>query len=505
MARSFFFYDLETFGLDPRYDRIAQFAGLRTDENFEPVGDRVILYCKPTPDYLPNPRSCLVHGITPQAALESGLPEYELARRIEGEFSVAGTTCLGYNTIQFDDEFVRNLFYRCFFDPYAREWQRGNSRWDLLDLMRAAHDLRPEGLVWPAGEDGTPIVKLEVLARANGVDEGAAHDAMHDVLATIGLARLVRLRQPKLFDWYYGHRTRDSLRPLVDLVSREPLVHTAAAYTSPRGCTTLVAPIALDPENRNQLIALDLRFDPAEVVDLPVEELRRRVFTKADELDKPRLPLSRIRLNRCPFLAPRNTLSDAAAQRLGIDLGACAAHLERIRREPELIQKLVAVFEGPLSSNDADDPDLKLYSEGFFPDEDTALFAKIHETLAAVPPAEARPKLYRLRFRDDRPAQMLRRFFARNYPETLSAEEARRWKSFCATRLQLPTSTEGTDLGSYAKIVAQGLENPATPARDRGILLALLSYKSTLEGEILGYPDGGARKAAAGDAPKAGQ
>jgi len=487
MARSFFFYDLETFGLDPRTDRIAQFAGMRTDEDLEPEGERVILYCKPTPDYLPSPWSCLVTGITPQVAAESGITEYALASRIHAELSVPGTTTLGYNTLQFDDEFVRHLFYRNFYDPYGREWQRGNSRWDLIDLLRAAHDLRPEGLVWPASEDGTPIFKLEVLAKANGVDQGAAHDAMHDVLATIGLARLVRSRQPKLYDWYFSHRGRDSLRPLVDLVSRAPLVHTAAAYTSPRGCTTLIAPIAMDPANRNQLVALDLRFDPADVVDLPVEELRRRVFTKAEELEVPRLPLSRIRLNRCPFLAPVSTLSDEAAARLGIDRDACAAHLDIIRAKPDLIQKLVAVFEAPFAADELRDPELRLYSDGFFPDQDVEVFPRIHEALATLPPDEARKKLYRLKFQDDRPAQMLRRLFARNFPETLPPAEAERWRSFCAGRLQLPATDQGTDLASYAKTISQLLENPSTAARDRGILLALLAYKSELESAVLGY------------------
>jgi exodeoxyribonuclease-1 len=487
MAKSFYFYDLETFGLDSRCDRIAQFAGVRTDENLEITGERVILYCRPSPDYLPSPHSCLVTGITPQAALEAGVTEYELARAVHRELSEPGTTTLGYNTIQFDDEFVRNLFYRCFYDPYGREWRRGNSRWDLVDLMRAAHDLRPEGIVWPAAEDGTPIFRLEALAKANGVDQGAAHDAMHDVLATIGMARLVRSRQPKLFDWHFAHRGRDALRPLVDLVGREPLVHASAAYTSPRGCTTLVAPIALDPENRNQLIALDLRYDPEEVLTLPVEELRRRVFTKAEELEVPRLHLSRIKLNRCPFLAPQSTMSDEAALRLGVDRDACARHLEVIRREPELIQKLVAVFEGPKVQEEIADPDLRMYADGFFPDEDAELFGRIHETIETLPPAEAKAKLYRLRFRDERAPQMLRRFFARNFPETLGPAEMKRWKSFCATRLQLPLTPEGTDLATYAKIIGQKLEDPATPARDRGILLALLAYKTHLEKEVLGY------------------
>lgn len=489
MPSSFLWYDLETFGLEPRYDRIAQFAAARTDERLEPTGERIVLYCKPSPDYLPSPQSCLVHGITPQYALEAGLGEYEFATRIRAAMSVPGTTVAGFNSLKFDDEFVRNLLYRNLYDPYEREYRSGNSRWDLIDLARAARDLRPEGIVWPEDDEGRPIFTLGALARANGVAHESAHDAMHDVLATIDLARLVRSRQPKLYEWYLSHRTRDSLRPLIDLVDRRPLVHTSVSYTSPRGCTTLVAPIALDPENRNQLLAIDLRFDPAPIVGLPVEELRRRVFTKAELLDEERIPLSRIRLNRCPFLAPINTLSDEAAQRLGIDIVACREHLSAIVRAPELIQKLSAVFDSPLTPDELDDPELGLYSEGFFPDSDREAFATLHEIIAADGPVKARPRAYSLRFDDPRPAQMLRRLFARNWPETLPSAEARRWRAFCAARLQMPPLPEATDLGSFSKAVEQRLESPMTPARERGILLALLEYRGVLEREVLGYAE----------------
>lgn len=488
MARSFFWFDLETFGLNPHYDRIVQFAGLRTDENFEPAGDRVILYCKPSPDYLPSPGACLVHGITPQAASAEGLSEYEFAKRIRAEMCEPGTTSLGFNTIQFDDEFIRFLFYRNFFDPYEREYKNGNSRWDIINLVRAAHDLRPEGIVWPRAEDGRPIFTLETLSKANGVDQGAAHDAMHDVLATIGMARLVRSKQPRLFDWYFEHRNKDSLYSLINLSDRTPLVHTAPGYTSPDGCTTLIAPISIDPEIRSQLIAVDLRADPRGLVELPVEELRRRVFTKAAELEVDRLPLSRIRLNKSPFLAPASTLSDEAAARLGIDRAACAAHLDFIRKEPELIQKFSAVFSGPIDSPIESDPELRLY-DGFFSDEDSALFVKLHETLAAAGPEEAKARFYRQHFQDDRPPQMLRRFFARNFPETMNEDEATRWRSFCASRLQMPPVSDAADLGSFSKTVEQKLATPSTPARDKSILLSLLAYKSELEQDILQYSE----------------
>jgi exodeoxyribonuclease-1 len=488
MPPSLLWYDLETFGLDPRYDRIVQFAAVRTDDRFEQVGERLVLYCKPGSDYLPSPYSCLVHGITPQFAIAEGLSEYDLAKRIHAEMSVPGTTVVGFNSLRFDDEFVRNLFYRNFLDPYSREWKNGNTRWDLIDLMRAARDLRPEGIIWPTDDEGRPLFTLAALAKANGIAHEAAHDAMYDVIATIGLAKLVRSRQPKLFDWYFSHRTRESLKPLIDLAERSPLLHSSVAYTSPKGCTAVVAPISLDPEDRNKLIALDLRFDPRSIVDLPVEELRRRVFTKGSELEVERLPLASIRLNRCPFLAPLGTLKEEAATRLGIDIAACLEHLATIRNEGGLMQKLVAVFEPPPPAEAIEDPEFRIYADGFFPDEDTAAFGTIHEALASEEPAAAKARLYKLRFRDERPAQMLRRFFARNFPETLGPAEAARWKAFCAGRLQLPPSKEAVDLATYSKIIAQKLENPATPARERGILLALLEYRTSLEKELMEYP-----------------
>jgi exodeoxyribonuclease-1 len=487
MAPSILWYDLETFGLEPRYDRIAQFASLRTGEDLESLGDKTLLYCRPGPDYLPNPLSCLVHGITPQFASGAGLSDYDFAKALRDAMRAPGTTTAGFNSLQFDDEFVRNLLYRNLFDPYEREWRNGNSRWDLIDLMRAARDLRPEGIVWPEDEEGRPIFTLVALARANGIAHESAHDAMHDVLATIDLARLLRSRQPKLYEWYWAHRTRDSLRPLVDLVDRTPLVHTAAGYTSRRGCTTLVAPVAVDPENRNQLIAIDLRFDPRSIVGLDVEELRRRVFTKKAELDEERVPLTRIRLNRCPFLAPMSTMSDSAAARLGIDRADCLEHLKVIKAEGELLQKMVAVFEMRDLPPESDDPELRIYAGSFFSEDDARAFEKAHERIANEGAAAAKAALYRLKFEDDRPAQMLRRLYARNFPETLGESERAKWRSFCASRLQLPPLGGATDLATYGKAIAQRLERPDTPARERGLLQELLAYKAELERAVMGY------------------
>ena len=174
---TFFWHDYETFGAVPRRDRPSQFAGIRTDMDLNEVGEPVMLFCQPAPDYLPSPQACLITGITPQQCLEQGVPEHEFAAVVEAELGRPGTIGVGYNTIRFDDEVTRYMLWRNLRDPYAREWQNGCGRWDLLDVVRMVYALRPEGITWPTKEDGTVSFKLEDLARANGILHESAHDA----------------------------------------------------------------------------------------------------------------------------------------------------------------------------------------------------------------------------------------------------------------------------------------------------------------------------------------
>src|SRR5690606_37632798 len=171
MSASFLFYDLETFGSDPRLSRIALFAAIRTDESLRQVEDPVEFLVQPADDLLPSPGATLVTGITPQRALAEGVNEAAAFARIFEEMARPKTCTLGYNSLRFDDEFVRCGLFRSFYDPYEREWKAGNCRWDLLDVMRLAHALRPEGIAWPKREDGATSFRLEHLAEANGVRE----------------------------------------------------------------------------------------------------------------------------------------------------------------------------------------------------------------------------------------------------------------------------------------------------------------------------------------------
>lgn len=479
MPFSLLWYDLETFGRHPQWDRIAQFAAVRTNEKFEDVEDPVVAYCRLSPDYVPDPDACLTHGISPQEVNAKGLNERDFAALVYGRMIVPATCAVGYNSLRFDDEFVRALFYRTFYDPYRREYQDGNARWDILDLLRMCHDLRPAGIAWVHAEDGTPRFTLGELAAANSVAHEQAHDALSDVRATIGLARLVHEANPKLFTYFFGLRKKNEARRRLNLRQMTPVLHTSRMFTSARGCTSVVIPLSVAPENQNEVIAYDLRRDPADWIDAPADEIRRRVFSKASELGPDeRIPLKGIRINRCPAVAPLSTITPERAGELGIDLAACLERAERIRSRPDLLQRVRAAY-ADRPGRRPQDPDLQIYSDDFFPDEDRAEF----EVLRTAPPEVLKtnpPRLY-----DRRAPELLWRYVCRNFPESLTDEEAARWKSFCASRLLTPEPDGAIDIGTYLRDVTNRLARVDTPARDKVVLKALLEYGEELDRTVL--------------------
>src|SRR3990167_3378201 len=179
---TFYFYDLETSGFNPRTARVVQFAGQRTDMNLKPVGKPHNFYIRLSEDILPDPDAVLITGITPQKTHAEGMTEAEFLKIFSSEVAIADTIFAGFNTIRFDDEFMRFMQYRNFYDPYEWQWQDGRSRWDLLDLVRMTRAIRPEGIKWPFDSDGNPANRLELLASINKLDHANAHDALSDVL-----------------------------------------------------------------------------------------------------------------------------------------------------------------------------------------------------------------------------------------------------------------------------------------------------------------------------------
>ncbi|CAG9417410.1 Exodeoxyribonuclease I [Providencia alcalifaciens] len=418
---TFFIHDYETFGKHPALDRPAQFAGVRTDLDFNIIGEPEVFYCKPTDDYLPQPEAVMITGITPQIAMANGVNEAEFAKRIHQAFSVPNTCIMGYNNIRFDDEVTRNIFYRNFYDPYAYSWQQGNSRWDLLDALRACFALRPEGINWPENDDGLPSLRLEHLTKANGVSHENAHDAMSDVLATINMAKLLKQAQPRMFDYFYQLRNKNKVNQLIDIVDMTPLVHVSGMFGALRSYVSLVTPLAWHPENKNAVIMCDLSGDMSPLLTLSADELRERLYTPKAELgDDLPVPIKLVHINKCPILAPINTLRTVDAERTGLDRDLCMRNLELLRKNPDVRNKLIELFSVGQQFEESNDVDSQIYN-GFFSPSDRSTMDIIRETAPQNLPA------LDLSFEDKRMKELFFRYKARNYPSTLSYDEQQRW------------------------------------------------------------------------------
>ncbi|AVR95796.1 exodeoxyribonuclease I [Pseudoduganella armeniaca] len=430
---TFLWHDYETFGAVPRRDRPAQFAAIRTDAELNEIGEPIMLFCQPANDYLPDPQSCLITGITPQQCLQEGVPEHQFAKVIEAAFAEPGTIGVGYNTIRFDDEVTRFLFWRNLIDPYAREWQNGCGRWDLLDVVRMCYALRPDGINWPVGENGKPSFKLELLTAANGLQHEAAHDALSDVRATIGLARLIRTRQPRLFDFCLALHKKDRVAEEIGLhlarELRQPFLHVSGMFPAERGCMALVWPLAPHPTNKNELIVWDCQHDPRELFELDVETIRLRMFSRAADLPEgmTRLPIKTIHLNKSPMLVSNlKTLTAQMAERWGLDLERAHAHARYAKAGPDLSSTWAQVFHRPAS--EPGDVDEDLYG-GFVGSADRRLLDSLRrespQRLATAAP----------HFEDERLGELLFRYRARNFPETLTEHEFEHWEQHRAARL----------------------------------------------------------------------
>ena len=469
-----YWYDYETFGTDPRYDRLAQFAGVRTDEALNIIGKPLMLYCKQAEDSLPHPRACLSHGLSPQHVAAQGLIEAELSARIHHEISQANTCTVGYNNLRFDDEFTRCMLYRNFYDPYAREWQHGNSRWDIIDLVRLTRALRPDGINWPDKDDGTPSFTLEDLTKTNNIEHQNAHDALSDVHATIALAKRIKTAQPKLYDFVYKHRRKEAVAHLLTI--GKPIIHVSRRYPSEYCGAAVVVPIARHPTYHNRIVVYDLRHDPSAFIDEDSDTLRQWLFTPKDELpkDATRPAIKTLQLNKCPVVAPVNTLTDTAAERLHIDRDQHNKHLTQINSAGDLSAKIAALFRPPDDATlTTTDPDACLYSGGFFSDEDKWLMAQVRAANPAALSTLSPP------FADKRLPEMLFRYRARNWPDSLKAEEQATWRDYCKWRLNDEASPALT-FSRFEQAIADCQADHLSDTQ-RALLTHLIAYATTLK------------------------
>ncbi|MBB1077094.1 exodeoxyribonuclease I [Rhodoferax sp. 4810] len=489
MTETFYWYDYETWGRDPWRRRPCQFGGVRTDAELNPIGAPLVLFCRPTNELLPEPEACLTNGLTPHrywntargaaecavanhhfdgdsAAAPHQCHEAEFAARIRHELAWPGTCSVGFNARHFDDEVTRMLFYRNFYDPYAHAYQNGNSRWDLIDVMRLAHALRPDGLEWPQ-VDGRTSFKLVDLCQANAiVPTGRPHDALVDVHLTLALAKRLKTTQPKLFTYALTLRDKDVVNTFADKPA--PFLHVSGSYPPEHGCIAPVLALGRLSENPNAAQVFDLRHDPAELADLSVADIRQRLIAHSQPPHL-RIPIKQLRTNTVPMVAPLNTLTPAAAERWAIDRTLVELHAQRLQQLLPTVQLKLreAYAQSNTAAATAIDPELALYSGGFLPAIDTALF----ERLRAMTPEQL--ATHPFRFKDQRLPTLLFRYRARNWPESLNEIEREEWDAWRFEQFTAPVANDETAIDYYLAEIMRCRQQCGNDSTQSAILDAL--------------------------------
>lgn len=435
MAKTFFFYDLETSGLNPRQDRIMQFAGQRTTLDLQPIGDPINILVRLDDDTLPSPDALMVTGITPQKTVDEGYSEAEFCQLLMSEFFTPETIIVGFNNVRFDDEFIRYTLWRNFYDPYEWAWKDGRSRWDLLDVVRMTRALRPEGIQWPLDSQGQPTNRLELITTANGIAHENAHDALSDVTALIAVTALIRQRQPQLFEYLLNMRDKRHVQQLVSLEQPHPFVYVSGRYDKEWHKATVAYPLA--PAPHHNVLVYDLRHDPAAFVDLSEKELADKVFATWEQRqaeDFVALPVKALQYNRCPAVAPVGVLEQADGwRRIGLSQALVEKHRAIITQHPAFAQRVSRVFERARDYSASADPEAQLY-DGFLNEHDRTHVAAVrgateHQLGDFHPP-----------FQDKRLAELLLHYKARQFPRSLSEDEMQRWEQWRIGHLnqQLP-------------------------------------------------------------------
>ena len=451
-------YDYETWGANPQRDRLAQFAAVRTDLELNPIGSPIDLLCQPALDTLVDADAVAITGLSPLDLAARGLSEWDFAQQIHQHLSLSGTCSVGYNSIRFDDECTRYLLYRNMLDPYAREWKNGNARWDLLDVVRLTHALRPDGINWPTRDDGTPSFKLEHLSAANGLAHAKAHDAVSDVLATIALAKLIKQRQPKLYDYAFSLRSKHRVRQHIDIEGRQPHLHFSGKIPALEHCMGIEIPLMMHPERNNEVIVIDIRNDPSWLLAHDAQTLKTWLYSKAADLPEgaTRPPFKTVHLNRSPMIASMTLLDATTAERLDVDLVRIQAHQAIVEAHPELRALALAVFTDQDRREPPADPEHALYS-GFIDDHDRNLLNRM-----------ASDRIHKERWldethllHDDRLPPLVESVLARNFPSALSDAQFAAWKDSRLGVLEDPDRGQALSISSaLERVAAKLLDSP---------------------------------------------
>lgn len=430
MPKTFFFYDLETSGLNPRESRIMQFAGIRTDMDLNQIGDPVNLLVRLNDDTLPSPEALMVTGITPQQTVSDGYSEAEFAKILTDEIFTPDTIAVGFNNIRFDDEFIRHLFWRNFYDPYEWTWKDGRSRWDLLDVVRMTRALRAEGIEWPVDDKGAATNRLELITKINGIDHFKAHDALSDVEALIAVTRLIRDKQPQLYEYLLKMRDKNEIKKLINLDYKQPFVYVSGRFDAEFNKATVAFPLTTG-KNSN-IVIYDLRHDPTPFINMTAKELASKFYATWEERQAEgfiKLPVKELQYNHVPAVAPVGVLNQGGGwEKVKLDEETIAKHKGILLSVPSFAENIRSLFESREEFKKSTHPELQLY-DGFVPAIDRMRIETVRNA------SERELADFHPNFTDERLDPLLLHYKARNYPKSLAEEESVIWENWRSSKI----------------------------------------------------------------------
>ena len=426
-----YWYDFETYGLSFLKDRPVQFVGYRTDLDLNIISGPDEFFCRSHNDYLPSLDSCLIHGRTPNSLPGHALKECDFSKEIHELLTTKNTCSVGYNTMKFDHLFTHHLFYRNLLDPYGWSWKNGNSKWDIIDLVRACQALRPEGINWFYREDGKPSFKLVDIAKSNGIEMSNAHDALCDVEATIGIAKLIKNAQPEIYKFAFSLRNKNVVNAIINDSKNEkkPFVFVSSTIGSAFSNIALVFPLFKNPKNNNELFTFDLKINPENLLSISPEEFSKYIyFEKNEPREKEDIGIRTVKINHAPFICDYSVIDQKIAANLNINLKTIQANLNTIIKSLPSLKILGENLSFPKFKEHID-VDEELYSGGFISESDLNL-AKNWLSLKTCEKINHIPI-----FKDKRLSKLAYRYICRNHFEYLSDIEKKEWKEYCIRKL----------------------------------------------------------------------
>lgn len=420
--KSFLFYDYETFGVHTALDKVAQFSSIRTDLSFNIIHKKKNFFCIPPIDYLPDPNAILITKILPQDTYLNGMNEYFFAHKIHNIFIKSNTCIVGFNNLNFDNLVTRNIFYRNCFDPYEWSWKNGNSSWDILNILRAFYIFFPKNIFWPKNPEGHVSFKLSDFTKINNISHLNVHDSFSDVLATVKVAKLLCFYNKKFFFKLYCFSQKNNIKNFIRKNSTKPFFYLSSIFGAKRNNISCMMYLNDHPTNNNLLLLFDLQVDVKKIFLLYRQSNKFKCTIK----DLLSAGIKIIYLNKSPMFFKYSSISEKECQRLKLDYIRFQKSFFLLFQHKYIKKWILSIFLNstnryPLVS---DNIDLMLY-HNFFNDKDKLLLNILHQES---------PKNWNIRnikFLDARLYKIIFRLRARNFPDSLSLLEKKKWKKHC--------------------------------------------------------------------------